>query len=67
MENPWEDSGLHRCGRQNDLKIAVKRSKNTNNLQARVCNATVTGGTAGLSSALNTSKFVSCCNFNKLY
>ena len=42
--------------RQSDSKIIIKKSKNTNDMQAKVCNASVNATTPGLTRALNTSE-----------
>ena len=44
--------------RKSDSKIVLKKSKNTNDIQARICNATVTGETTGLTRAMNTSELL---------
>ena len=42
--------------KQNDSKMVIKKAKNTNDLQARICNASVIAETTGLTRAINTSK-----------
>ena len=42
--------------KQTDSKVVIKKAKNTNDLQARICNASTIRETTGLTEALNTSK-----------
>ena len=42
--------------KKSDSKVVIKRSKNTNDMQAKMYNATVTAETPGLTRALNTSE-----------
>ena len=44
--------------RTSDSKITIKRGQNTNDLTAKVCNATMLGKTGGLTRTLNTSKTI---------
>ena len=43
--------------KKNDSKVVIKRSKNTNDLQGKVCNAKMVNQAEGLTKALNTSMF----------